>query len=137
MSWYNVDDRAHAHPKLRRAGLAAAGLWALAGSHAKAYHLDGQVPRYWVDQWGPDAGKQARRLVDIGLWHSPGHTCPRCPQPDEGWVFHDWDDYQLGTQIEQTRADNARRQRESRARKASNVTPASRDMSRDRHVTAL
>lgn len=30
-------------------------------------------------------------LVEVGLWHLPGHGCDRCPQPKPGWAYaHDF-----------------------------------------------
>lgn len=83
MPWFKVDDKIHSHPKARRAGLAAMGLWALAGSHCMDYLTDGVVESWFVESW-PDGQHLAARLVDVGLWDT---------HPD-GWVFHDWGEYQ-------------------------------------------
>lgn len=83
MPWFKVDDKIHSHPKARRAGLAAMGLWGLAGSHCMDYLTDGVVERWFVESW-PKGVKLAGELVAVGLWDE---------HPD-GWQFHDWDDYQ-------------------------------------------
>lgn len=83
MPWFRVDDQIHSHPKARRAGLAAMGLWALAGSHCMNYLTDGVVESWFVEAW-PDGPALAARLVEVGLWR----------QHPQGWEFHDWDGYQ-------------------------------------------
>lgn len=83
MAWYKVDDKLHSHPKARRAGLAAMGLWSLAGSHCMDYLTDGIVEEWFVDSW-PDGRNLAARLVKVGLWDE--HA--------DGWTFHDWSKYQ-------------------------------------------
>ncbi|QOH58940.1 hypothetical protein C6Y44_04050 [Rhodococcus rhodochrous] len=45
-------------------------------------------------------------LVEVGLWHAPGHTCPRCPEVEPGtYLFHDWFDmgYDPGDKVDITR----------------------------------
>lgn len=81
--WFKVDDKLHSHPKARRAGLAAMGLWSLAGSHCMDYLTDGVVEAWFVEAW-PDGVTLAARLVRVGLWDE---------HPD-GYVFHDWGEFQ-------------------------------------------
>jgi hypothetical protein len=52
---------------------------------------DGEIaPRAVVRKAGVPA-EVAKWLVAEGLWHEPGHDCPRCPQPREGKVMsHDY-----------------------------------------------
>lgn len=117
MTWFKVDDLMHGHPKARRAGLAAIGLWTVAGSAAMAYKLDGQVDRGFVLAW-PQGSRLAARLVEVGLWHGHGHGCLTCPQPLDGWVFHDWSDFQpTSDEIERKREHDRKRQREWRAKR--------------------
>jgi hypothetical protein len=88
MPWFKVDDSAHAHPKMRRAGKAAVGLWVMCGSYAAAYLTDGMVPAETAAEGTPT---QIAKLVKVGLWHENGHSCPRCPQPAPGdYVMHDY-----------------------------------------------
>lgn len=96
------------------------GLWSVAGSYCMAYKLDGQVDRDWVTSW-PQGAKLAAALVKAGYWHTAGHDCPDCAQPEDpdGWVFHDWFDVQpSAVEIEKKREGDRRRQRERRARLA-------------------
>lgn len=83
MAWYKVDDKLHSHPKARRAGLAAMGLWTLAGSHCMDYLTDGIVENWFVESW-PDGPNLAARLVAVGMWDTH----------QDGFEFHDWEKYQ-------------------------------------------
>lgn len=95
MAWFRIDDKMHSHPKIRQAGLAAAGLWAVSGPYSRDYSLDGRVPVEWVTTW-PQGRKLAGVLVTVGLWHALPTDCPCVlPTVDQGkggWVFHDWND---------------------------------------------
>uniref|UniRef100_UPI003018A971 hypothetical protein n=1 Tax=unclassified Microbacterium TaxID=2609290 RepID=UPI003018A971 len=113
MAWFRVDDQLHAHPKPRRAGLAAIGLWTLAGSHCMSYLTDGIVERWFVESL-PGGVKLAGRLVKAGLWHE---------HPD-GWEFHDWAEFQFTReQILADRGAAAERMRRVRANRKANVRP--------------
>ena len=81
MPHFRVDDALHSHPKARKAGLEAMGLWLVAGSHCMGYLSDGFVPEWFVKTW-PKGAALAKRLVDAGLWtltHVDG---------EKGWQFH-------------------------------------------------
>ena len=84
MAWFKVDDTLHSHPKVRRAGAAAVGVWAAAGSYCMAYKTDGKVPAWWLDSWGKTGLTAARKLVEVELW----------VETSDGYRFHDWQDYQ-------------------------------------------
>lgn len=83
MSWFPVDDAFHSHPKARKAGMEAVGLWTLAGSHCMAYLTDGFVADWWVKD-KPKGVPLAKRLVAAGLW-----TVGEC-DAEQGFWFHDW-----------------------------------------------
>lgn len=110
MAFFNVDDQFHGHPKARRAGLAAVGLWTVAGSHCRAYKSDGFVPLWFVAGW-PSGKRLAQALVDADLWHE-------CEQEGEqGYRFHDWFDInETADELEAMRAKARDRQRARRAR---------------------
>ena len=111
MSWFKVDDALHSHPKARRAGAAALGIWTAAGSYAMAYKTGGFVPAYFLNSWGKTGSTAAVRLVEAGLWE----VAEREGEP--GYVFHDWDDYQpTPDEIEKGREDARERQRRRRQR---------------------
>ncbi|MFM9635905.1 hypothetical protein [Streptomyces turgidiscabies] len=88
MPWFKVDDTAHAHPKMRRAGKSAIGLWVMCGSYAAAYLTDGTIPAETAAEGTPT---QIAKLLKAGLWHEHGHGCARCAQPMPGdFVMHDY-----------------------------------------------
>lgn len=104
MAWFKVDDKFPTSPKVMRiprsVRLAAIGLWTTAGAWSAEHEQDGQVPAYMIDEWGDD-GTLAGHLVNVGLWR----------EIDDGFVFHDWADYQP------TRAENDARREAERRRK--------------------
>lgn len=86
MTWFKVDDKLHDHRKARAAKKAAMGVWVLAGSWAADNLTDGFVPDSMLSRWGTRA--DARRLVDVGLWHEDEQD------GEDGWRFHEWDERQ-------------------------------------------
>lgn len=106
MAWFKVDDQLHSHPKARRAGLEAMGLWLLAGSHCMSYLTDGFVEEWFVLSW-PNGAELAERLVGTGLWL----------RGDGGWQFHDWAEFQpTREKVEAEREAASERKRRQRAR---------------------
>ena len=112
MAFFLVDDQFHGHPKARRAGLAAVGLWSVAGSHCTAYKTDGFVPEWFVAGW-PKGKRLATELVAAGLWSE-------CEQEGEqGYRFHDWHDiHRTAAEMEAERERNRDRQRKRRQKLA-------------------
>lgn len=113
---FRVADTASEHPKLRAAGLPAAGLWSMAGSWSMnpAHMTDGWVPEYWVVGW-PQGKKSAAKLVEVGLWV----PMERGGQP--GWQFHDWFDINRSASSVE---DEKRKARERMTRiRSANVRP--------------
>lgn len=94
-------------------GIAAIGLWTMAGadSQGSSEHRgsDGVVRRTDLIRilLNPTIAEHlAGVLVEVGLWHAPGHTCPRCPEVADGtYLFHDWFDlgYDRSDQVAVTR----------------------------------
>ncbi|MFI6465703.1 hypothetical protein [Streptomyces sp. NPDC050538] len=115
MPWFNVDDKAHSHPKMIKAGNAAVGLWLRCGSYVAQHLTDGVVPGLVADMYG--TAPQITKLVKVGLWHPNGHICPSCPQPAEGdYYMHDYaaNGNPLRAEVEQRRkraAEKKARQR--------------------------
>lgn len=109
MAFFNVDDQFHGHPKRRRAGWAAVGLWTTAGSWCRAYKRDGFVPYDLIDEW--KAKRYADQLVTAGLWF-------HCEENGEhGYRFHDWLDINSASdEVEKQREQARKRQRERRAK---------------------
>ena len=120
MPWFKIDDSAHSHPKMIRAGNAALGLWLRCGAYSAQHLLEGIVPGGIAKIYG--TAPQAAKLVKVGLWHAAGHDCPRCPQPADGdYVVHDF--FEGGrnstrAQVEASRKRATERQARSRAKAA-------------------
>ena len=83
MTWFRMDDSIYDHPKMDDVSLAAAGLWALAGTYCARHLTDGVVSLRAIQRLGGDA-VLAAELVAAGLWRATS----------DGWIFHDWHDYQ-------------------------------------------
>ncbi|MFJ6748295.1 mucin-2 [Streptomyces sp. NPDC091266] len=87
--WSKLDDGFHSHPKIRRAGNAAAGLLARLISYAGQHLTNGVILGPVARDYG--TAPQIRKLVALGLLHEQGHACPRCAQPETGdYVVHDF-----------------------------------------------
>lgn len=113
MAFFNVDDQFHSHPKTRRAGLGAIGLWTVAGSWSQAYKQQGFVPAYEVAAW-PQGKRLAAQLVGAGLWVEGMNE-----DAEPGWWFHDWlDIHQTADEIEQQREKWRKRQKARRQKLA-------------------
>lgn len=109
MAFFNVDDQFHGHPKRRRAGWAAIGLWTAAGSWCRAYKRDGFVPAELIDEW--KAKRMATQLVDAGLWSEAKEG------GEIGYQFHDWLDINSASdEVEKQREAARKRQRARRAK---------------------
>ena len=92
-------------PKRHR--LAAAGLWAIAGSWCGQQLTDGKVPDYMLKEWGATPAT-IKALVDSGLWHEIGGT----------FEFHKWDEYQPSKQdVSAEREAKRERMRNLRAKR--------------------
>lgn len=110
MAWAKLDDRFHAHPKVRRAwrNRTAVGLHAMALSWVAQYEEDGRVSVEWVEDQLPEEAERASAvsaLVDAGLWEPNG----------SGWLIHDYLEYNPSKeQAAAKRAADAARKREGR-----------------------
>ncbi|MEU9670355.1 hypothetical protein AB0E25_33240 [Streptomyces bobili] len=120
MAWFALDDGFDTHPKVRKAGNAAVGLFVRLGVHATRHltegHLDGDIVRSYGTE------PNVRKLVSVGMLHTSGHTCPRCEQPADGdYVIHDYLDYNKSrAQIEAAREAARKRQQKGRDTARSN-----------------
>jgi hypothetical protein len=117
MPWFKIDDSAYSHPKFRRAGNAALGLWLRCGAYSAQHLLEGRVPKDIAKDFG--TAPQAAKLVAVGLWHEHGHDCPRCPAVADGdYLIHDF--FEGGrnstrAQVEASRKAATERQAKARA----------------------
>ncbi|AEI11832.1 HNH endonuclease [Cellulomonas gilvus] len=132
MPFFQVDDHLHANRKARALtglmlvgddrGVAALGVWTLAGSMSQDVGTDGLVSLQSLMSFLFDraaALELAHLLVDAGLWHARGHDCDRCEpvppaDPVSGveqpcWRFHDWFamKYDRAAVVRETRAKRA------------------------------
>lgn len=124
MPWFVVDDSAHSHPKMVKAGNAAVGLWMRCGSYAAQHLTDGIVPGDIARMYG--TAPQINKLVKLRLWHPSGHACEGCVQPPAGdYVMHDYLAYNpTRKQVADRRskaAEKKRRQRDGGGRQKQNA----------------
>lgn len=82
--WFNADDKMHGHPKVRKAGLNAIGLWTVCGTYCTDFLTDGLVPLWYIQTW-PNGTKLANHLFQTGFWEEA---------PDGDYQFLSWDEYQ-------------------------------------------
>jgi hypothetical protein len=124
MSWFPVDDALHSHPKARKAGLEAMGLWTVSGSFCMAYLTDGFISEWWVRQQ-PRGMVLAKRLIEAGLWK------PAKNAGEDGFQFHDWKPECTKAHVLEAREKARQRKAKSRlsqgeSRVTGHVTHASR-----------
>ncbi|MCX5528997.1 mucin-2 [Streptomyces sp. NBC_00006] len=118
MAWFAVDDGFDNHPKIRKAGNAAAGLFCRLGAYSARHNTEGVVPGPVARDYGTAA--QLRKLTDLSMLHPEGHACGDCVQPDKGdYVIHDYLEYNRSkSEVKAARDAGAERQRRRRARLA-------------------
>lgn len=85
MGTFKVDDKFYSCPQAVSSGLAAIGLWTIAGSWSIQYQTFGFIPEGALRALG-GSRELAERLVETGLWESV----------DGGWKFVRWRKYQDG-----------------------------------------
>jgi hypothetical protein len=98
MAWAKVDDQWFAHRKVVGLSLCARGLWTTVLSWScaqKTPHVPFHMARFLAG--GEDVTVPAKELVEAGLWH----------EDEDGWSFHDWDEYQERS-LSEKRADAGR-----------------------------
>lgn len=103
MPWFRLEESFHHHPKVRRAGNAATGLWVRCATYSAQYLTDGVVPTEVVHEYG--RSREIDALMTSGLWVRNG----------DGFLIPDYLDY--NPSAEQVRADRARaRERQRKVR---------------------
>lgn len=100
---FRIHDGASEHRKMRAAGPAALGLWAMAGSYCMRPDVlsDGWVPLHYVQSW-PSGKRLAGVLVKVGLWSE------EVRDGLAGYRFHDWLDIQRSAAGVQSERESAR-----------------------------
>ena len=83
MTWFQVDDAFHSHPKVHKAGHSSIGLWVIAGSYSAQHKLDGFIPDWFIATM-PNGRRAAARLVAVELWEVAERN------GEQGWLFHSW-----------------------------------------------
>lgn len=124
MGWFAVDDGFDNHPKIRKAGNAAAGLFCRMGSYCSRNATEGIIPGPVARDYGTTA--QLKKLAELGMIHPFGHACSDCRQPEKGgFVMHDYLQYNRSRkEIEDARKAGVERQRKRRARLAAEAAAA-------------
>jgi hypothetical protein len=123
MSWFKVDDKFHAHPKIkripRRLRRASLGLWVIAGSWCADYETDGAVPEYMLDEFDADP-EEVGALIDVGLWDDA----------EDGIQFRNWGEFQpTRAQNDHRREQDAERQRKNRQKNRKDATTSAKSHS--------
>jgi hypothetical protein len=100
MPWFRLEDNFHAHPKVKRAGNGAVGLWIRCGTWSAQYLTDGVIPPEVYTSYGRP--REVEQLVAARLW----------VPVDDGMVMPDYLDYQPSkADVEQRRKVDAERKR--------------------------
>lgn len=129
MPWVKLDDQFPDHPKVVEVGALGLALQVAALCWCARGLTDGHLPRRAArklidtDEYGIPLDTVIDELVTAGLWHTPGHTCPSCPNPSAGsYYVHDYLELQPSREqherdVEQRRAAG-RKGGQAKARRA-------------------
>ena len=135
MSWAALDDRAHAHRKVRRLqrlglpGAAAFGVWAWGLSWCRAFSPErGLLVADDVGaEWGltrEETEEVFNTLMTVGLVDAT-------PEPGQ-FAIHDWADWQLGGRERQRIAASEKEARSARGREAQRIAGLERAATAER-----
>jgi len=117
VTWFRVDDGFYDHPKVLDAGVAAIGLWTLAGAYCARHLTDGVITDRQIRAIG-GTRKQAAKLVEVGLWSCDESRADASPSARR-YFFNDWREYQPSrADVTTRRQDDAERKRAARVAKA-------------------
>jgi hypothetical protein len=111
MSWANLDDRLHAHPKVRKlqrlpfAGAEAFGIWTWCLSWCRSFSPDDGLvdPDDVALDWNADP-EHMRQVFDLLLTVGLVDAV----EPGGQFAIHDWADWQLDGRMHQVLAGKAR-----------------------------
>jgi hypothetical protein len=125
VAWFKIDDGFHCHPKVMEAGTPAIGLYVRCGSFVAQQVTDGVVPKRVAKQYG--TARQARALVDAGLWHEHDHDCESCPEVDaNSYLIHQYLE-RNPSRIETDLARNAKTKRQQKWREGKKDSQVTED----------
>jgi len=116
MPWVRFDDQYDIHRKVDALSDAGYRLHNKSLFWCARNTTDGVIRRHELKQvWAKATDRLAAEIVARELWHLPGHGCKDCTQPLDGWVVHDYLDYQPSkSQVEKDRQAKTERQRKWR-----------------------
>lgn len=97
MTWFKVDDSFWSHPKTLSLSAEAVALWVRAGSWSCQHLTDGLIAERAIPTLG-GSSSAAVELVDAGFWD----------EVEDGYFFHDWDEYQESSETVKERRRKAR-----------------------------
>jgi len=127
MQWVRLDSQAFSHPKLLRAGAEACALWAAGLCHCNTHATNGRIDLDMIPLLFPPlgplkAGRLAKRLCEVGLWHDRG----------DHYEVHDYEDFQAEATKETVTARreyerSRKREQRSRGRRPADVRDNVRD----------
>ena len=83
MTYARFDDELDGHPKVRRVGYEAFGVWCAAIIHSSKYLTDGRIDREWFEEKLPQPKRRSQilgRLVENDMLEANG----------VGFVVHDY-----------------------------------------------
>lgn len=104
MPWFRLEDNFHLHPKVRKAGNAATGLWVRCGTYSSQYLTDGRVSAEVAHDYGRP--REIDKLLESRLWIENG----------DGFLMPDYLEY--NPSAEQVHADRAAaRERQAKRRR--------------------
>lgn len=102
MPWFRLEDSFHAHPKVKRAGNAAVGLWIRCATYSAQYETDGLIPpEVYTGRDGYGTTREVEALIAARLW----------VVTDGGMLMPDYLDYNP------SKADNDQRRKVDAERK--------------------
>ncbi len=100
MTYARLDDGLDGHPKVRKAGWEAFGVWCAAIVHSSAKLLDGHIDAEWFEERLPNRRKRddvLARLVEQRMLEPNG----------DGYIIHDYHDHNPSRQEVVERRDRA------------------------------
>jgi len=135
MTWVRFDDQYPIHRKVSVLSDAAYRLLSEAICWCSRNRTDGVIGKDEVGSISVRAKtKVLAELVRRGNLHAAGHDCPKCIQPTDGWVVHDYLDYQpTRDAVDKDRVAKAERQKRwmDKRRRGDASTDGSDDGSED------
>jgi hypothetical protein len=120
VTFSRFDDSLDGHPKLRKAGLAAVGLWTQAIVYSARHLTDGYIENTWLEEKVPQRRQREElvtRLVEARMFDANGGA---------GYVVHDYLDFNPSREEVMRRRELAaeRKRKERMSRDDNGVTGA-------------